>query len=269
MDEVTETPAEAPEAVPTPTEAQEAVQTSEEEAAPPPEQAGASEPTSETSAKAAPFDPYEALDREEMKPVLEQRDKRREREQRAELAAEYAEKTRNWEATQTANTLAGYFGNIFQKLSDSDTEGFDRSIQSMQQFAAPLMSDYKQAVQSEAARNAAGGLYQHMADALKNRDRDQFEKYVEDPKVNWPDAFKEYVRLASGEELAKKDSEITKLNDTIGRLKAEGRTDKGPATPQSNSGGAGLYSKLTPEQRAAMSPAERDAAVARELQQGA
>ena len=251
------------EAVPSPTETQEAAQTSEvpePEAAPQPEPAGEPEPTSEV----APFDPYEALERDEMRPVLEQRDKRRERDMRGELDQEYREKTRNWEATQAANTLAGYFGNLFQKLADTDPEGFERSIQSLQQFATPLMNDYKAAVSQAEAKAAAHALYVHMSGALKTRDKDAFEKYVEDPKIGWPDAFKEYVRLASGESLAAKDAEITRLNGIIERQKAEGRTGQGPSTAQGAPGGGGL----TKQQLMDMSP-EDYAQVSEELKRKA
>ena len=234
-------PAEQPEvSLPSPTEAQASQNGASEpaagedtEIAPPVE-----EGTDATPVEPAPFDPYEALDREEMKPVLEQRDKRAERELRARLDGEYSEKTRNWEATQTANTLAGYVGNILQKVSDSDSDGMDRSVQSLIQFAQPLMNDFKSAVRGEEARNAAGALSVHMSQSLgRAKDRDAFDSFVENKSPSWQDAFKEYVRLASEERLREKDSEIANLNDVIGRMKAEGRTGQGPRTTGSPGGG--------------------------------
>jgi hypothetical protein len=251
------------EAVPTPTEAQEAAATeAPAEAAPPTETPPAEEPTSEPQT----FDPYEALDREEMRPVLEQRDKRTRREIETQLQGEYEEKTRSWESQQTANTLAGYYGNLLQRIADMDGEGFEKAVASMQAFAEPLMKDFRESIRKTEASLAATGLYAHMATSLKTRDRDAFEKYVEDNRVGWPDAFKEYVRLATSEQLSDKDAEIGRLRDTIERMKAEGRTDKGPNLATSTPGGGKRYSQMTREERAALSPAERDAAVARELQ---
>jgi hypothetical protein len=107
-----------------------------------------------------------------------------------------------------------------------------------------------------------------MANSLRARDRDAFEKFVEDSKGGWPDAFKEYVRLASAKELADKDAEIARLNDIVGRQKVEGRSGQGPNLASTTSGGGKLYSQMSREERSKLSPQERDAAIARE-QQGA
>jgi len=217
------------------------------------------------------FDPYEALDRAEMLPVLEQRDKRRERELRGTLDSEYGERTKSWEATQTANTLAGYYGNLLQKLADGDAEGYEKSINSMQEFARPLMRDFASGLEATAGRNIVNALSHLMSSSLKTRDRDEFDGFVEanqhkSPQELWPATFKEYVRLAHGDEIAKLKGELASKDDIIGRLKAEGRTDKGPNLAQGISGGSKRYADMTSDERNALSPQQRDAIIARELE---
>jgi len=221
--------------LPTPSEAQEQSTTKVAEEQP--------QETIEASPEPSPFDAYEALDREEMKPVLEARDKRREREIEARFATDYQEKTKNWEATQTANTLAGYIGNILQKVADADGDGFERSTQSLLQFAQPLMNDYRQAVQRAEASTISHALSVHMSQSLSRaKDRDEFDRFLDGRSPSWQEAFKEYVKLETSESLRRKDAEIADLKDALGKTKAEGRTNKGPSLTQSAPGGGGIDS---------------------------
>jgi len=65
---------------------------------------------------------------------------------------------------------------------------------------------------------------------------------------------------------APKDKEIAQLKATIEKMKATTRSQEGPNTAQSTGGGGGKpYSQMNREERAALSPEERDAAVAREM----
>ena len=104
--------------VPTPAEVVEAPKTETVEA-PAEETKPEAEPT---EAKPEETDPYDELEHERFRPVLERRDQRNAATLRQDYQRQYEEATLNWKSTEAHKQLAGIYGNILQKLEDGDAE---------------------------------------------------------------------------------------------------------------------------------------------------
>ena len=240
--------------LPTPTETAEAETTLEEGAAP-------AEPAAEAETQpdaeipwATITDAYDLLDHEAVKPHLERRDRRVEQDLRSQYEGQLQQATRDWESTQLHQTVAGYAGNILEKLEGGDYEGSSRLLDKLEKLVSPYSEDFQRNLKSQGAQGASASLYKALTDSLDRRSRDEFEDLVSKGRnLSWSDALDEWSKLRFGATEKNLKAEIQKRDDTIARLKAEGRTDKGPSLTQSAPGGgrpsAQEYAAATSQQR--------------------
>ena len=249
--------------IPTPSEAVE--EPTSQEAAP--------EATPDTPAATAKFgftdDPYEVIDHEDLKPVLERKISRERDTIRAELDTEFAEKTRKWESTQSYQTISGHMGRVLQAIEDGNLEGAARTIERLEGLMAPHAEEQVKEYRTEGASGAANHMWGLLKDSLKGADtrtQDEFDDLGRSG-ASWPKIFDAYVEARTSKMVREHKSEMDSLKLQIEELKTgvRGSGPNGAATAGSTAGGGKLYSQMTAEERAALTPAERDALVAREL----
>jgi len=242
MTEVT-TPTEAVDAAPSPTEVQEATTA-------PADVTGAaepSEPSAEEETTSVPpwskvADLYELEEVPEVKSHLERRDRQIEESVQRRAEERIASATKDWESTSLYRSLAGHVGNILEKVEGGDIDGSSRLLDKLDALVAPYNEDYQNRLRSEGETRMAGSLYGGLKETLSRKERDEIEDFVAQKRPSWPQLFDEYVTLRTRETERKLKAQIAERDDTIGRLKAEGRSEKGPNLAQTGPGGAGINS---------------------------
>jgi hypothetical protein len=261
----TETPTDVE--VPTPTEVAEApkteaVETPAEETKPEAEPTETQPP--ETTPEVPEIDPYDELEHERFKPVLERRDRRHDERVRGEYQRQYEEATGNWKATEAHKQLAGYYGQILQKVEEGDAEFVGKLLGRMEQAVEPFAESYKKGLKAEGSQEAARELYGAVMGSLDHRGQDELQDYLATARTaNWGDVLKKRDEIREGRSKQTTSDKITSLEAQIEDLKAKVRPD-GPDTIPKGGGGGKKYSELTPEERRGMSSGEIDAMQARE-----
>ncbi len=157
----TETPTETE--VPTPAEVAEAPKTEAapvEVTTPAEETKPEAEPTEAKPEEAKPEapDPYDELEHERFKPVLERRDRRSADTIRQDFQRQYEEATLNWKSTEAHKQLAGIYGNILQKLEDGDADTVGKLVGRLEEAVEPYSESYKKGLKSEGSQEAAQEL---------------------------------------------------------------------------------------------------------------
>ncbi len=265
---VQETPTEVE--VPTPAEVveapkTEAVETPAEETKPEAEPTETKpEETPEQPAWADKADPYDVLELEEFKPHLERRDRRVEERIRQNYQGQLEEATGNWKATEAHKQLAGIYGNILQKLQDSDVENTERLVGRLEEAIEPYKESYRKTIKAEGSKEAATELYGAVLGSLDHRGQDELQDYASTARnASWGDILKKRDEIREGRSKKTTSDKITSLEAQIEDLKAKARPE-GPDTAPKGGGGGGKYSDMTAEQRAALSNEERDRLAAQE-----
>ena len=227
----TETPTEVE--VPTPaevveepkTEAPPEVETPAEETKP------EAEPT-ETKPEEAPPDPYDELEHERFKPVLERRDRRSEEKVRADYQRQFEEATGNWKATEAHKQLAGIYGNILQKLDEGDADTVGKLVGRLEEAVEPYSEAYKKGIKAEGSQEAAQQLYGAVLGSLDHRGQDELQDYLTVNRgADWGDILKKRDEIREGKSTKSSSEKVTALEATIEDLKAKVRPD-GPDTTQ-------------------------------------
>ena len=156
----------------------------------------------ETEPKPEPPDHYarwEEIEADEaMKPVLARRDARVRTELETALSAELEGHKKSWETSQVRQQVAGYYGNIIQKLEAGDVDGADKLLDRLEQVTAPYEESYKESLRREGQvtghQNEAGRMLINMRETLPTRKaQDEFQDLVEKPSTTWPAVFKAYA----------------------------------------------------------------------------
>lgn len=242
-------------ALPTPSEAA-------EEATP---EGAAPEPTPEppapatATAWAAVTDPYDLIELDDVKPVLERRDNRIRDTIRSELDTEYAEKTRKWESTQAYQTISGHMGRIIQAIEDGNAPGADKVVERLDALMAPHATEQVREYQSQGASGAASAFAALLSDQLKgmdNRTLDDFDD-LKRSGASWPKILDSFAKAHTGKLEAKYKAQLDEKDKQIEELKAGGRDGVGPngaAMAASTGGGVGRptpqqYNEATRQQR--------------------
>lgn len=231
------------------------------------EEAPAAEEQKPTSSWATLTDPYEVLDLPDFSPVLERRDKRVRDQFQAEADQTVQEKTKQWESNQLKRSLDGYVGSITDAITNADVEGASRIMDKLETLMQPYTEEHSRTQLNAGARVQADAVKTALVDSLDRRAQDEYEEWIErHPGATWKTAIDEFLRMKVSAVETKYKAELQKRDDTIERMKTEGRSGQGPNLTPSASGGGRLYSQMTREERMALSPAERDALTAREMQ---
>lgn len=261
-------PAEVAEAPVTPAE-----ETVAAEPTPPPEPVEEPAPSAEETPP--PFatikgqaleDAYGVLDHDEMKPHLERRDRRVDDRIRQEYQGQFEEAKKGLESTHAHKTLAGIYGNILQKLQDSDIEGTARLIDRLETAIEPYKEGHDKGLRSEGAMSASRQILGQFQASLGRREQEEFEDfYATSRNATWKDIIDRYVELrgvATKKPLQDENTSLKAENET---LKERIRSGRGPdLTPAGGGGGTKKYSEMTPEERKALTSEEVDALLARE-----
>ena len=184
-------PTAAPEALPTPEQgaAEPPVTAANEEAAPVPD-AGEVAPTPEAPA----FDPYEYLERPEVKAILGPRDQRIEQRLIGEYNQRLEAVTKDWESTQTHRTINGLFGSLAQRLDASDIEGSDRVLSKIEKLREPYMEPYKKQQLDAGATATSTQMFSLLMRNLDTRGQDELLG-VAGPGSQWEDIIDKFGAL--------------------------------------------------------------------------
>ena len=249
-------------------------QAAAEEVAPP--ETGATEPAEEQPPEVTPRylidgepveDEYAILDHPKLKPHIERHEQRVEETLRGQYEERLTQATQKWESTNLHNALSTEMGRVMDRLSDSDLERTDKVLTRLERMVEPYLEPYRQSLRTEGAEGLNRVFYDALLGPLDRKSRDEFEDTAKTKRgLTWPDAIEEWSKLRFGVKEADYKRQLQAKDDVIERMKAEGRTGQGPNLAPSGSGGGKQYSQMTAEERSKMSPQERDAAVARELQ---
>jgi len=194
-------------------------------------------PAEETKPAAEPVepapDPYDELEHERFKPVLERRDRRVEAKLQEDYQRQYEEATGNWKSTEAHKQLAGIYGNILQKMEDGDAIGQERLIDRLEAAIEPYKESYITAKRTEGAQKAAADFFQIILGSLDHKGQDEFQDYLVTNKgASWGDILKKRDELREG----KTKDKITSLEAQIESLKARARPE-GPDTTAKGGGG--------------------------------
>lgn len=224
------------ETLPTPAETAEAPPTEETPAEEPQAQP---EEVKESAPSEPPWgnhDPYDVLDHEAMKPHLARRDRHTEESIRQEYQGQFEQAKRGLEASDLRRTVAGYYGNILQKLQDGDAEMVDKLVGRMDAVVEPYKKDTEDGIRGEGAVTAAQTFMAVLTSQLGRREQDEFQDFTSKRGVTWEQTVDRYFDLrATGTKKSSQD-EITSLKAQIEALKAKARPE-GPDTTSKGGGG--------------------------------
>ena len=238
--EAVEAPA-TPEGAPEPTTAPETV----EEPAP-----SAEEKPFATIKGQALEDVYGVLDHEEMKPHLERRDRRVEERISQNYQGQFEEAKKGLEATHAHKTLAGIYGNILQKLQDSDIEGTTRLIDRLDTAIEPYKEDHAKGLRNEGAMGASRELLGVLHGTLGRREQEEFEDFharAKERNATWKDYIDRYVELRGVTTKKPLQEKVTSLEAQLEDLKRRMGEDKGPdLAPKGGAGGSDKELKVNP-----------------------
>ena len=222
----TETPTEVE--VPTPAEVVEAPKTEAVET-PAEEPKPEAEPT-EAKPEPEPPDPYDELEHERFKPVLERRDRRNDERVRADYQRQYEEATGNWKATEAHKQLAGIYGNILQKLDEGDADTVGKLVGRLEEAVEPYSEAYKKGIKAEGSQEAAQQLYGAVLGSLDRRGQDDLQDYLTANRgADWGAILQKRDEIREGRATASSSDEVTALKAQIEDLKAKVRPE-GPDT---------------------------------------
>ena len=230
------------EVLPSPTEAVEA-QATEKAAEPQPTPAEGQTPTEPTEkpplAWATVEDPYDVLDLDDFKPILERRSGLIEEGLREDFQGRLEAATSNWESTNLHSTLSGITGNLTEQLEASNLEGAEKAIARLEKFREPYMEAHENGLQAKGATAMAGQSLRSMLGLLDVRSQETLYDLAKRTTGSWEPVFKKFLELGG-----KKDYErgLTENRDAAAeREKLEARKGQGANLAPGTSGGKGGY----------------------------
>ncbi|KKN35802.1 hypothetical protein LCGC14_0779910, partial [marine sediment metagenome] len=232
------------EILPSPTEAVEAQATPTGAEEPQPTPAEGTETAAPTEkpplAWATVEDPYDVLDLDDFKPILERRSGLIEEQLRGDFEGRLEAATKNWESTNLHQTLGGIAGNLTEQLEASNLEGAEKTIARLEKLREPYMEAHENGLQAKGATAMAGQSLRSMLNLLDVRSQETLYDLAKRTTGSWEPVFKKFLELGG-----KKDYErgLTENRDAAAeREKLEARQGKGANLAPGTSGGKGGYS---------------------------
>ena len=190
-------------------------------------------------------DAYGVLDHEEMKPHLERRDRRVDETIRQEYQGQFDEAKKGLEATHAHKTLAGIYGNILQKLQDSDIEGATRLIDRLDTAIEPYKETHAEGLKSEGKMTASRELLGAFHGSLGRREQEQFEDFCTTRRnASWKDIIDHYVELRGVSTKKPLQEKVTSLETQLEEAKRRIREGGGAPDLTPKGGGGGSDEKL-------------------------
>jgi hypothetical protein len=226
-----------PEVLPSPTEAVEAqaTPTGAEEPQPTPAEGPEAPAPPEPIVPGFTGDPYDVLELDDMKPILERRSGLIEERLREDFEGRLVAATKNWESTNTHKTLSGIVGNLTEQLEASNLEGAEKAIARLEKFREPYMEAHENGLQGKGATAMGNQILRNMMGALEVRSQEVLFDFAKKSN-NWEPVVKKFLELGG-----KKDYErgLTENRDAAAeREKLESRQGKGAnLAPGSPAGG--------------------------------
>lgn len=185
-------------------------------------------------------DAYGVLDHEEMKPYLERRDRRVDDRIRQEYQGQFDEAKKGLEATHAHKTLAGIYGNILQKLQDSDIEGVTRLIDRLDTAIEPYKEDHAKGLRSEGAMSASRQILGEFQASLGRREQESFEDFCATRRnATWKDIIDHYVELRGVSTKKPLQEKVTSLETQLEEAKRRIREGGGAPDLAPKGGGVG------------------------------
>jgi hypothetical protein len=231
--EVLPSPTEAVEAQPTPAGAEEPQPTPAE---------GPEAPTpTEPIVPGFTGDPYDVLELDDFKPILERRSGLIEEGLREDFQGRLEAATKNWESTNTHKTLSGIVGNLTEQLEASNLEGAEKAIARLEKFREPYMEAHENGLQGKGATAMANQSLRNMLNLLDVRSQEVLYDLAKRTQGSWEPVFKKFLELGG-----KKDYErgLTENRDAAAeREKLESRQGKGANLAPGSPAGGGDDSK--------------------------
>lgn len=210
----------------------------------------------------------ELLDFPELRPHLERRDQRVEARLQEQYQKLLQDDKRDWESTNLHQTLAGHYGNLVQKLEDSEIDGADRILKRLDAVREPYLPDYQKKLQQMGSATAGQEFLRLMKSQVSNKGQDQIDDIVRKPGAKWEDVIDVYGKGREDKGYERGLSEGKKVQAEA--EKVAGRVG-GPNTSPASAGGGGLtldqYKKMSAEEAAKVPPAEIDRMVQADYQQ--
>ena len=210
-------------------------------------------------------DAYELLDLDEIKAIRERDDRRRDEDQRVVFEREFDTKHKDWESSNLNRTVQSAFGRVLEKLADADVDGFEKAIDRVETLVQPYLEDTRNQAIREGAVAAAGDFKRLFRVGLDRKSSDELDDMMGKPSTTWQDLFDFREKAKIERATSPLKAKLADAEAEIERLKVGVRDGKGPPLGGTTTGGGKSYSQMTREERAALSPADRDRLVAQEL----
>jgi len=195
-------------------------------------------------------DPYDLLDHPEIQPVFEREVKRRTQETETRITQEADSRVKDWEATNAYRTLAGYYGNLIEKLEAGDMEGAGRVLERLEKTTEPFTQRVLVAQRDEGRIEQARDFFQTLRSRFDRRTQDRFDEMVE-RKAGW-DKLLDFLE-EEGKKGRTHREDAARQKAVAEQAKAQARSTEGPNLAQ----GASSSGRPTPQQYAAASREQR------------
>jgi hypothetical protein len=222
--------------LPSPTEAVEAPPTEKAE------EPQTTEAVEEAPAEKTPLawaeveDPYDVIELDDFKPILERRSGLIEERLREDYEGRLQAATKNWESTNTHSTLSGIVGNLTEQLEASNLEGADKAIARLEKFREPYMEAHEKGLKGEGASAQVNQSLRDMLGLLDVRSQEALYDLARKTNGIGEPVLKKFLELGG-----KKDFErgLKENRDAAAeREKLEARKGQGAnLTPGSPAGG--------------------------------
>lgn len=247
-----DTPTEA--ATPTPAEVVEAPTTEAPAIAETPaeEPKTEAEPVEEPKPEAVPWaevtDPYELLDLPDLQIHLERRDRGVEERLQTDYRQRYEVATKSWESQQVHKQMAGFYGNILQKIEDGDAETVGKLIDRLEKAVEPYAEPYRQSLKDEGAAGVGTHFLVALRNSLPRRGQDELMDYITTHRsAPWETIVKERDRLREDGSRKPLEDEITSLKAANEELKRRATTGPDLTKPAGGAKGDDNERLLDPE----------------------
>ncbi len=184
------------EVLPSPTEAAEA-QATEKADEPQPTLAEGQTPTEPTEPIVPGFtgDPYDVLELDDFKPILERRSGLIQESLREDYQGRLEAATKSWESTNLHNTLSGITGNLTEQLEASNLEGAEKAIARLEKLREPYMEAHENGLQAKGATAMASQSLRSMLSLLDVRSQEVLYDLANKTTGSWEPVFKKFLEL--------------------------------------------------------------------------
>ena len=179
------------------------------------------------------FDPYPVLDHPKFEPVFKREVERQAADRVAQIRQEADAQVKDWEATNAYRTLAGYYGNLIEKLEAGDMEGAGRVLERLEKTTEPFTQRVLVAQRDEGRIEQARDFFQTLRGRFDRRTQDRFDEMV-DRKASWENLLDFLEEEGKKGRTHREEAERHKA--VAEKAKAQARGEEGPNLAQGKTG---------------------------------